>query len=373
MGDIPRFTSRLIAFDELVDIGFKTQSTFHRFDFFQPSWICAWNKAYVPSGNWDESLGMVAFYQEDGFLGGVGLGVQRVRGIKVASLGGYYWPYRTVCSFVSSVTFGAACDALVPALEKAVPARALRLGPVSSNDPFLGMLANRLKDSGWTLLRKTLGNSYCLSLPETYEQLTSTVSRSLIKNVAYQSRRLSKLGGDLIARRILLSDMQSKDFDDLSKIEEGSWLAEAGGDLKFSGKQDRDFWSYLSESPPSEHRAVFWILYSAGMPFAYSAHLESSDCVYIFANGYLERFSQYSPGAVLSSCIFKDLISRRVKLVDWGMGDSGYKSRWGARPQVQVFDCLLLRLGLFGVVLKHLPKNILNGWSVCHGFDSDVC
>lgn len=360
----PKLVSRLISFEDLESIEFNVHQKGHRFDYSHPSWVAAWRKAYVPSSSWSGSIGMVALFRGKSCFGGIGLGLQSIRGFPVAALGGYYWPYRTVCSLMNMDEWSEACETLIPALSDVIPARALRLGPVSSEDSFVGLIVDRLRIDGWTLLRRKLGFSYCLNLPPKFEQFSAAASSSVIKNAAYQTRRLSKLNENLRVRRFLLSEMSSENFDELSRIESCSWVAGANGDLKFSSVSDREFWRSLSSRPISEQRVVFWMLYLGDEPLAYSAHLESFDCVYIFANGYVERFSQYSLGAVLSSYIFKDLIERGVKFVDWGMGDSGYKRRWGAQPSVQVFDYLLIKPGWLGFVLRFLPKRSFGGWEV---------
>ena len=83
-----------------------------------------------------------------------------------------------------------------------------------------------------------------------------------------------------------------------------------------------------------------------GAPAAFAFDLDTGDRRYAIANGYDPAFAKQSPGKLLQ---YRNLIAARargIRLVDWGMGDSGYKQVMGATKGAVLRDWLLLRPGL---------------------------
>ena len=87
-----------------------------------------------------------------------------------------------------------------------------------------------------------------------------------------------------------------------------------------------------------------------GAPAAFAFDLDTGDRRYAIANGYDPAFARQSPGKLLQ---YRNLVAakaRGIRLVDWGMGDSGYKQVMGAAKGPDLRDWLLLRPGLPALV-----------------------
>jgi CelD/BcsL family acetyltransferase involved in cellulose biosynthesis len=83
-----------------------------------------------------------------------------------------------------------------------------------------------------------------------------------------------------------------------------------------------------------------------------SAHIETADMIYIIANSYDEKWKAFSRGSILSFEILTDGCRRGKTRIDWGQGDSGYKSRWGARCGTKsLIQVMFFRPGLLGKFL----------------------
>ena len=337
------------------------------FDFCNLSWINAWQMAYLPGKGWKESLAYYGVFNEEDpaqqCRSIAVFGRQSLMGMGVASVGGYYWPYRSVYMADRESEALPFAQALGNFLSHSSTGKILRFGPVSAEDPALASLFCELRNRGWTHFSKTTGKSFLLDLENTTNALEEKASPSLKRNIKYQRRRLEKMLGGISEKRISLCAAEAPDFEDLATIERASWVHQQGKDVKFSRPEDQVFWSALKNAPSSFSPAVFWIMKSGDTPIAYSAHIETRHRIYIIANGYDERWKQYSPGSVLSQSIFNDAVARGRTSVDWGMGDSGYKQKWGAMGVLPVQDHLLFHPGLAGRVLGLVAGRVLRDWN----------
>ena len=336
------------------------------FDFCTPSWINAWQVAYLPGKGWKSSLAYYGVFNEDNPVqqcrGMAVFGRQSLMGIGVTSVGGYYWPYRSVYMVDRESEAVQFAQALAGFLSHSGTEKILRFGPVSAEDSALASLFSELRNRGWTHFSKTTGKSFLLGLENTTDALEEKASPSLKKNIKYQRRRLEKISDGISEKRISLCATEGSDMADLATIERASWVHQQGKDVKFSRLEDQVFWSALKNAPDSFAPAIFWIMKSGDTPIAYSAHIETQHRTYIIANGYDERWKQYSPGSVLSQTIFNDAVARGRKSVDWGMGDSGYKQKWGALGLLPVQDHLLFHPGLTGRALGLVAGKVLRDW-----------
>jgi CelD/BcsL family acetyltransferase involved in cellulose biosynthesis len=239
---------------------------------------------------------------------------------------------------------------------------ALRLGPVYDADAEVQCLLDALGSLGWKGLRRDLGEVNCVQLPASATQLTEVASPSVIKNARYCRRRLEKTGAPVEVRRYGQGEIGAYGLAEAAAVEMRSWVAAEGGELKLAGEANQRFWAALTEARAAPFEAVVWTLRVGGAPVAYSLHIETHDTVYIVANGYDEAWKVHSPGGMLSLDILQDACARGKKTVDWGLGDSGYKEKWGARPTGRLFDVLLFRPGVAGQTLRAAARLALRDW-----------
>jgi hypothetical protein len=89
-----------------------------------------------------------------------------------------------------------------------------------------------------------------------------------------------------------------------------------------------------------------------GEPVSFCFCLDCGDVRYILANNYAESVRRYSTGSVLYKHVFRQSVeSGTVRRVNIGLGDPGYKSRWGAQPAFDLVDWIAFRPGPRGAAL----------------------
>lgn len=322
--------------------------------FFDARWIRAWEAAFLPSQSW---RGPVVAYALAGESGWLALARQPVLGLPVASLAGYYWPFRTV-----AVAHDDDARALARHLTDHPPFPVLRMGPISSRDAGVASLIESLTQFGWRAISHHTGDVFELDVPRTADELHAGMSASLLKNIRYCERRLQRERAPVeTIRHVLGADSESV-LDALESVESASWVASEGGETKFVGSANRRFWNALACGGDRPSQIVFWMLRCAGTPVAFSANLETATTVYILANTYREDWKAHSPGSLLALHVLDDACARGKQRLDWGQGDSGYKARFGATAKVELRDTMLFAPGVLGTAMLAAARRALRGW-----------
>jgi CelD/BcsL family acetyltransferase involved in cellulose biosynthesis len=314
----------------------------------------AWEQAYLPGNGW---RGPLAVFRVPGAE--IAFARKRAGKLDLWALGGYYWPWRGV-----AVEPGAGTQAvagLAAEMSKRACGTMLRMGPLIDGDTDTQDFIAQLRARGWRGLKQEIGQVFELALPASKEALQAQVSASLWKNVAYLRRRLDKQGAVNTQRYRLSAEQAAPLLQRAALVEQASWVALQGKEVKLLGAQNQTYWSQLAQHEGGPE-VVLWLLSCGERDIAFSLHLEHGETMCIVANGYDEAFKASSPGSLLSLDIFQDAIGRGMRLVDWGQGDSGYKERWGARPGAHMMDLILFRPGLVGAIGYRMLKTALSGW-----------
>lgn len=330
--------------------------------FYDDHWLRAWAQAFLPGHGWARPLTAYSVESGNATLGVIALARQTVSRLRMQSLAGYYWPFRTLAVRDDDASRSTFAASVASHFTRHPPATVLRFGPVSSSDKALGELLRSLMEHGWAALRHDGGRAFVLDITDDAAALEKSMSRSLLKNARYCRRRMEKQLGKLSFNRHTLGARPTKVLDIVESIERASWISKKGGDLKFVGAANRRFWASLRPVPNQAFQAIVWVLHCDGNAVAFSAHIETAETVYIIANSYDARWHSHSPGSVLSLEVLRDACMRGKKQVDWGQGDSGYKSRWGASPEVCLFDVMLFRPGIRGRMMRKLAQRFLPEW-----------
>lgn len=328
--------------------------TLARRGFVRAHTSAAWEQAYLPGNGWRGPLAIVRAPGAE-----VAFARKRAGKLDLWALGGYYWPWRGVA--VEPGAGEQALAGLADELTRRPCGAMLRMGPLIDGDTDTQGFVTLLRARGWRGLKQETGRAFELALPASIEALQAQVSASLWKNIAYLRRRLDKQGAVTTERHRLTGSGAAPLLQRAALVEQASWVAQQGGEVKLVGAQNQAYWSGLAQDGDGPE-AVLWLLSSGGRDIAYSLHLEHGQTMCIVANGYDEAFKASSPGSLLSLDIFRDAIGRGLRLVDWGQGDSGYKQRWGAQPGAQMMDLILFRPGLVGAVGYRMLKTALSGW-----------
>jgi hypothetical protein len=230
---------------------------------------------------------------------------------------------------------------------------AIRYGPVPEIDVGIARLNEALARKGWRLHRSDLGTTFAVDLPGTWAELEQRLGKSLRSNMQYYERKMRREGALEIRRISGAGDPGWRTaIDDLGAIERKSWQFRVGGKLRFHGERNAAFWANLLVRDRFGDVAKAWVMHFNGEPVSFCFCLDSGEVRYVLANNYAESVHRYSTGSILYKHVFGDAIdSRVIRRINIGLGDSGYKSRWGARPAFELVDWIAFRPGLRGGAL----------------------
>lgn len=325
----------------------------------------AWAHAFLPARGWHGPVRSIAARAATGaVVGFAAFAWQRLGRFDLLSLGGYYWPWRGIVLGQAELPKDSIADALAAHLTDLSPPLAMRLGPLSTEDANTAAFVAAMQRQGWRGIRRDVGEAHQLNIPASPEALNAGVSASLLKNLSYLRRRLDKQAGPVrTVRHVLQGEGVQVLLSRVAQVEERTWVAARGGDTKFIGEANAKFWAALACAPARAAQVVIWLLSCGGKDVAFSAHIETKQNVWIIANGFDEAWKAHSPGSLLTQDVFSDAIAHGKRRVDWGQGDSGYKSRWGALPSAKVFDVILLRPGAIGAALGWIARRVSGDWN----------
>ncbi|MFT3976762.1 MAG: GNAT family N-acetyltransferase [Sphingomonas bacterium] len=260
--------------------------------------------------------------------------------LRAAQVPGSYWPFR---SFPLADNAGA--EVIEAALgELARQVNVLRIGPVYDDDPAAAALVTGARAHGWAVVERTAGQTHLLHLPEAAADGWPRAS-SLRKNRA-QERQLASQGAP--EWRFLSAPDWPEAFDALARIEHRSWIETRtdGSGAKFTETGHGAFWRALAEDRVLAGMMQGLLLTVGDRPAAFCFNLSSGATHYGIATSYDPAFARYSPGRLLLYRNLAAALERGTTILDWGMGDGGYKSMIGATPGPMIRDWLLLRPGL---------------------------
>jgi CelD/BcsL family acetyltransferase involved in cellulose biosynthesis len=276
----------------------------------------------------------------------------------VLVLGGCFWPYRGFPAVREHPLLPRAIDGLVSRLSLGLlPRLGVRLGPVRAEDVATRLLLQSLARHGWRIAQQRAGRTFHLRLPATTEQFDA-VDTPFRREIDYYTRRIAKAGRVTIRSEQLTRANCATLCRVLGQIERDSWLA-VHGDLKFVTPADLAFWQRVCEADGSAEQMIAHILYLDDAPISFSFNIDSRDRRLILANLYAEKVKALSPGWVLARHVLRDAIERRITVIDWGVGDSGYKAKWGATPADPLVEITALAPNVLGwasslVLRRHL-------------------
>jgi CelD/BcsL family acetyltransferase involved in cellulose biosynthesis len=273
------------------------------------------------------------------------------RALGLRTVPGSYWPFR---GFPLARADDRVLDAALAALAREV--RALRIGPVTDGDPSVEPLLAAARARGWAVLDRPVGDAWLFRLGDAHAEGEWPRASTLKKNRFHEKH----LGGHgALDWRFVGGDDWPAAFDRLAAVEERSWLAERtdGVDAKFTWQGHGAFWRAAARDPVLRTLMRAATLDIDGVPAAFSFDLVAGDTCYAIANSYAPQYAKHSPGKLLYTRNLQDLAARGVALVDWGMGDSGYKRVIGAEPGPALRDWLLVRPGVSAAAAR-----LVRGW-----------
>ena len=272
--------------------------------------------------------------------------------LRMAAVPGCYWPFRGFP--VAQGATPAVFDALANSLAGEV--FALRLGPVYDGDPAVEGLMAAARARGWAVLDRFVADSFLLDIAAAQAEGVWPRTSTLKKNRFHEKHLASH--GVLDWSFASGPEWTEELFDALACVEAKSWIAArtSGRDAKFTAMGHGAFWRAAARDPVLAQMMWVAVLRIDGRPAAFSFDLNAGTLKYAIANSYDPDVAKHSPGKLL---YWRNLVRAGedgITAVDWGAGDSGYKSVIGAARGPAIRDWLLLRPGLpalAGPLLRH--------------------
>lgn len=269
----------------------------------------------------------------------------------LAAVPGCYWPFRSfpVARGAGEGLWGAALLAL------GRDARAVRIGPVPDGDPAVAPLIEAARARGWAALPRFVADSWLFDLGDAHDRGEWPRASTLKKN-RFHEKHLA--GHGPLDWRFVSGEEWPAAFDALAQVEERSWIASDtdGRDAKFLGCGHGAFWRACARDPALRDMMRAALLSVDGRPAAFSFDLDAGGSRYAIANSYDPAFAKHSPGKLLYTRNLIDAVTRGVRTVDWGMGDSGYKRVIGAKLGAPMRDWLLVRPGVSAWTARLLAR-----------------
>ncbi|MGZ8204000.1 MAG: GNAT family N-acetyltransferase [Burkholderiales bacterium] len=321
--------------------------------FATAAWIRAWGESFLPYQDWKPPLRYVTVRSGAGrLLAFFPFATQRKFAISVAALGGFYWPFR--CALIAEDCAPDVFEALASGFTRFASLRVLRYGPVPEGNPGIEGLNAALEMSGWRVHRSVLGETHSVDLPHEWDEFERGLGKSLRSNSKYYERKMRRDGAlEIVCHRGGTGARWLQPLRDVAAIERKSWQMTSGGKPRFCGEAQQTFWSTLFADPRFESVARVWLMYFNGEPVSFCFCLDSGDTRHIVANCYAEHVHRYSTGTILYRHVLRDAIEGgTIRRVNMGLGDPGYKSRWGALPSFRLVDWTAFRPGPRGRLLE---------------------
>ena len=274
------------------------------------------------------------------------------RVLRARAVSSSYWPFRSVPMAAD------ATDAEIEALlgcanvKKAIGA-ALRIGPIYADDPAIIKLTSAARSLGWSVLTRNLGTNFIQDIA-TQSADGTWPGKSRARKLKTYERKLLQSHGETQVRVVTGDAWSDTVWNELAAIEAASWVGtktDRSG-AKFINPANLKHWRLAAADPVIAAQLRATILYAANRPIAFSFDLEAGGVLYGIASSYAEDMASFSPGQIITTKLLDDAITRGVRTIDWGSGDTGYKRALGAVAGPQIIDLMLVPGPILGAALK---------------------
>lgn len=304
---------------------------------FTYEWFRAWHETYGCRAPWIGHTRVLVATDGSGRPCAIlPLAHSRHRGLRLLSLAGLYQPLRTLVAVPATAPF--ACAALMQELHRQRRHwDLLRLAPIDRATPERDALLTAVEAHAGAIDSAPLGRTVVNHLQGTMDAYESTHA---VKKMRYYERRFGRDEQGAVRHYPNPSPEETAALiPQLRAVEERSWLAREGGDLRFRTEMDARFWTLAATESltPNGHWDI-WVASAAGQPVAFRLALTAGSRSYLIANQYDERYAKHSPGWILFLHHLESALARGVRCIDSAPGDLHYKRRLGGEEAEMRID-----------------------------------
>lgn len=216
------------------------------------------------------------------------------------------------------------------------PGEILELRSVLPGSTTAAVIMKLLRNRNWRILEDRSARLIVRLEADLESHLDklSPATRALIRR-----RRRQTLGHGAHATRCTSADGARTTLRALFDLHERRHRLE-GSSGHFTNEQRRHFYEILVARLVEREELELWSLERDGDTIAVQLGATSGGTFYPLQEGFEPDAASCSPGLVLQSAIFEDLIRRGIRIVDFQQGDEDFKRRWGAREEYYLhFRC----------------------------------
>jgi CelD/BcsL family acetyltransferase involved in cellulose biosynthesis len=266
------------------------------------------------------------------------------------AVAGAYWPFRSAL-LAPGIGSRDVASILANSATRAALGPLWRMGPFYRDDAISAKLMRGAAAAGWQVLTRRLGHIYCLDIAAA-RAAGPWPRPSTLKRIRNYERQLARCG-PLNFRRVSGAEWTAAVFDELAAIEAASWVGETDrSGAKFLNEGHRAFWEKAVADPALAQMLSAFILRVGERPVAFCFDLDAGDLQYAIAGSFDAQFARQKAGKIATYRSIEAAIERGISRIDWGAGDSGYKSEIGAERGSEIIDCLFVRNPLVATLLR---------------------
>ena len=196
---------------------------------------------------------------------------------------------------------------------------------VSGNDPAISRLVENLNQSGCTSEEHTALSTWRLSLPESWEEFQSTLSKNSRKKFRRQQRSLEEAGAKFL--RVHDDASLRRGVEVLKELHTKRWQS-LGGEGCYASEGFEEFIELGSEAHLQQDTLVLVWLEVEGEPIAADIAFASGRGLYTYQGGISPDHLKWEPGRAILRSQLEWAMENGLEFIDFLRGDEPYKTRW---------------------------------------------
>lgn len=307
--------------------------------FLNGDWFSTWERKYLPQLNPNSQIKYISLFDDKDNMHGMFPYVEFSKlGLKILSVAGLYYPFRSI--LFSSERVSDCAQAFVETIHRSHHNNVIRIGPTVEDELVNKEINAAFRALGWKCYSMERGRTNVLHLPSEVEEYKKSLSKKFTDNMRRARNKLIKLGDvEFLRFNNCGAEEWSMVIDQCSSVEKRSWLA-ADSDAELRISENSEFWKHYLRYSDASKRVVVWMIKIRGEAIAYDFAIDSGDCRYGFSSHFDEAYKKYSVGILVHNCMFEDAIESGIKTLDMGDSNPEYKARWGAQPGSRIVDIM---------------------------------